>query len=404
MPEIPLGYWPDVKVKYSPTLVTQFSTEIEVDPYSGEEQRRGRSVASGQRIWRAESVPQDQKVRRVIAEKLTALRGQLNSCYFFAPDSQRVVDASLGVVAAASSIVIPWKEAAIAEIRVDGSPKAFTARGLAPREGRYAALRFDGANDYVMAGSAAALKIAGDLTYAAWIFVGAGAGQRVVVSNFVFNGAASSGTALRVNAGGTLQFYTGHAAGFSSATTAAAVPVGIWTHVAVVKSGTNVSFFFSGAHVQTSGAITQQAVAAGDFVIGQDGAGALYWNGMLADVRVYAAALTPGEIASIYADTAPPNAALRAHWPIDEGYGASVEDCSGGDNTATLVSSPLWIAGEMEVTFTAGPQTGTVTGSLTGRPRVIARSLRDGAAQSFVPDAADILTSFPIEMLELPAG
>lgn len=402
MPEIPLGYWPDVKVKYSPTLVTQFSTEIEVDPYSGEEQRRGRSVASGQRIWRAESVPQDQEVRRVIAEKLTALRGQLNSCYFFAPDSQRVVNASLGVVAAASSIVIPWKEAAIAEIRVGGSPNAFTARALAPREGRYAALRFDGANDYVTAGNAAALKIAGDLTYAAWIFVGGGAGQRVVVSNVVFNGAASSGTALRVNAGGTLQFYTGHAGGFSSVTTVAAVQPGAWTHVAVVKSGASVSFFINGSHVQTSGAITQQVVAAGELFIGQDGAAALYWNGMLADVRVYAAALTAGEIGSIYADAAPPNPALRAHWPLDEGHGTSAADHSGGGNTATLVAAPLWVAGEMEVTFTAGPQTGIVTGSLTGRPRVVARSLRDGAAQSFVPDAADILTSFPIEMLELP--
>lgn len=401
MPEIPLGYWPDVKVKYSPSLVTQFSTEIEVDPYSGEEQRRGRGVATGQRIWRAESVPQDQEVRRVISEKLTALRGQLNSCYFFAPDSQRVVSAYLGTVAGASTLVIPWKEAAITEIRVGGSLKAFTTRGLAPRAGRYAALRFDGTTDYVDAGSTAALKIAGDLTYAAWIYRASGVTQRVVVSNFVFNGAASSGTALRVNASGTLQFYTGHAGGFSSVVSVATVPMGAWTHVAVVKSGANVSFFINGAHVQTSGPVTTQIIAASDFYIGQDGAGTFYWNGMLADVRVYGAALASGEIASIYDDAALPTASLKAHWPLDEGYGTTAADVAGG-NAALLVSAPLWVAGETEVTFAAGAETGVVTGSLMGRPRVIARSLRDAAAQSFIPDAADILTSFPIEMLELP--
>lgn len=400
MPESPRGYFPDVRVKFSPSLANQFATEVSVDPHSGVEQRRARSVSTGQRVWRAESVPQEQAIRRSLSTFLNSLRGQLYSCYFFAPDPSYVVNASLGTVTASSTFVIPWKALDVDDVRVAGVSQAFTTRSLSPRTDTYAALLFDGSASYVDCGSNASLRPTSAMTLAAWVWTRSTAAAQIILSN---ENANASGFTLGIDNTGKPFFRTSQAAASQTLASSGTVSTETWTHIAVRFSATTATIYINGVAAGTSAAITAATTATLSFRIGRGGSMANVFNGMIADVRVYNTQQSAGEVTNIYNGVATPTSALKGHWLLDEGYSTSAADSSGTANTGTLTSSPAWVGGETEIVFSGGSQTGAVTGTLTGRQRVIARSLRDSVGQAFVQNVNDVMTSFAIEMLELPS-
>lgn len=407
MAESPVGYLPDVSVKFSPQFDTEFETEIEVDPHSREEQRRARSVSTGQRMWSAETISLEPTDRRLLYDFLKARRGQLQSFYFFDPAPQEVFLASLGSVSAQSVFVAPFKCVSASgavvgswsDIRVAGVTKAFTVRRLVPRTGTYSALRFPGSSTgYVNCGSNAMLRPTGNQSLSAWVFRGSGGGATQIIA-----ASKSTGTAgiLFYLASGVPRFGTLSGGVLSELVANFTVADSTWTHIAVVLNAGTATWYLNGA-ARNSGAVAAPGVSAEVFAIGSQTSGNTY-GGLISDLRFYDTNLSASDVSTIYSGGIVASSNLRGWWKLDEGTG-NPSDYSGYANNGTLTgTSPTWVAGEDEITFTGGAQTGAVTGIGTARPRVIARSLRDSVGQVFVRDATGVYASFPIDIMELPS-
>jgi len=87
---------------------------------------------------------------------------------------------------------------------------------------------------------------------------------------------------------------------------AACVPEGHWSHLAIVKNGREVRFFFDGRLVDTQPTAAGQDLQSTALVMGlskvREGAPYEQFHGALDDVRVWARALTNDEVASLAAD------------------------------------------------------------------------------------------------------
>jgi hypothetical protein len=310
-----------------------------------------------------------------------------------------VVNASLGTVTASTTHIIPWKALRVDDIRVGGVSQTFASRALTPRDGAYAALLFDGSASYVDCGSNASLRPTSAMTLAAWVWVRSTSSTQIILSN---ENANASGFSLGIDNTGKPFFRTSQAGAATTLTSSTAISAETWTHIAVRFSATTATIYINGVAAGTSSSINAAVTATLSFRIGRGGSMTNVISGMIADARVYNTQQSAAEVSNIYNGEATPTSALKGHWLLDEGYSTTATDSSGTGNTGTLQSSPRWVGGETEIVFPGGPQTGAVTGSLLGRERVIARSNRKSVGQGFVPMVADVLTSFPVELLELP--
>lgn len=400
MPETPISYFPDVKIQWTPEVADEFETEIEL-ARSKREQRRAVGPTNGLMRWGASSAPLKYADREIVRAFLRARRGRKESFYFFSPIPEKFTDVSAGSVTAQSRIILPFKDSTITDVRVAGATKAFTVLPLLPRVGTYAALFLDGVDDYVNCGTSATLRTTGDMTFAAWVYRKSnGAVAYGIMSNETIN---ASGTSFWVTSDGKLTLSTSQAAARVILTLATPVlALNTWQHVAVVRSGTGLTCYLNGVSIGTLAGSTAPVVATAMFAIGRLGGSAdAQFHGMVSDCRFYDTALSGAEILNIFNNVAAPSANLRGHWRLVEGTGTTAIDHSGTGNTGTLTSGPTWVAGEDEVTFTAGAQTGAVTATLIGRERVIARNALDRIAQGFIPNAADLNAVFPIAIQQL---
>lgn len=410
--EIVYGYFPDVPVDFSPVPVTNYATEIE-EMVNGVSQRRAMGTPNGQRAWKATTAAPTQsftkalKMRYVIEQFLKSRKGAAQAFYFFAPDPEYAFDVAMGSVGAETSIILPWrvdsaKGGTIYDVRVAGVTKAFTSRSLTPRSDTYATLRFNATNQYIDAGTNARLRATGDQTLCAWvnIFAAAGSGYNTIAENETFE---TSGILFAVGSDRKPFLRTNQAGASATGTATTAIPAfGTWAHVAVVKSGTTLTFYVNGIAAGTAAGITNPiAPASRSFRLSSDTGTATALNGLLSDVRYYAEALSAGEIANIYVGNASPSANLKGWWPLTEGYDEP-SDVSGYANVTARQGSPTWVAGEIEVTFSGGAQTGAVTGTIIGCPRVIARSMSDSVQLGYLDNVSEPRAMFPISILELP--
>jgi hypothetical protein len=409
MAEIPVGYFPDVPIAFpiDAQLVTEHETEI-LRARNRREQRRGVILTAGQRMWAAHSSSLEQPDRLKVQTFLNARRGSLDAFYFFPRAAAKYEDVACGSASAQTFFIPPFKDSTITDVRVAGLTKAFTVRKLTPRTGTYTTLRFyQTASNFqsIDCGSNAAFKITGDLTMAAWIYTTDATLGQFIMGNETAN---ASGFVFAVASGGSrLSFRTNQAGANTSAqSNASSISGGGWIHVAAVKSGTTITFYVNGV-AAGSASVTNPVAATANFRLSANSAA--NFDGMMSDARFYDVALSAGEITNIYNGNATPSANLRGWWRLEEGTGTSTVDWSGYGNTGTIANlatlpafGAAWVAGEDEVKFTGGNQTGAVTAWLTGRERLIARSLNDKIAQTFMQNAADVRAIYDIAILELP--
>jgi hypothetical protein len=403
MAETPVGYFPDVPVQYVPSIWKRFQTEILVS-VSGREQRR--KLRTGLRRWTASTTSLSQADRKAVADFFAARSGAFDAFYFWTPVHEQYGPpyVSVGSVTAATRLVIPYRitnslgsaVGSIGDVQIAGTTTAFTSRSLLPRNGTYAALRFNNANDYVACGSGASLRPTVSYSIFGWIYLTNNTSTITIVTSEAPN---ASGFLLYL-VSGVLTFRTSFAAS-STTSVGPTIPLNRWAHFGVVKNanGTAPTFYLNGAASVGVGTITNNAAATVPFTISQTGGGQPL-DGMLSDVRFYDASVTGAEVTQIYNGNPTPSANLRGWWRLTEGTGATAADSSGNANTGTLTNAPLWVSGEEELNWSS-PQTGAVT--ITGllRERVIARSENDDVAQSFDPRAALPLAILPIAIKEL---
>ncbi len=422
MAEVPISYLPDVFPQSQDTMGPTLNTVTEISQSLNlRKLRRGWGPSSGLRKWGPYATtalsPAD---RQKVDSFLQARGGERDAFYFWTPDTLLRENFQCGIVTASSRYIIPLRVTGsttatnpgngvvgtLTDVRVapDGiaehaTSKLFTVRHLLPRPSTYAALRFGGVTSYVSCGANSSLKIVGDVSISAWVYIANHGTQDAIVSNFT-NGA--SGFCLRVQPDNNVYFFTGFASSFSQCnTTGAPFALGRWTLVTVVKSGSAVLFYVNGVLVPSTGAITNQAAATAAFEIGRD-QGIFQIDGMVQGVRVYNAAISAGEVTNIFNESASASPNLVGWWRLTEGTGTVATDLSGNQNNGTLSGAalPVWVSGEEEVTFTGGAQTGLVTAWGLLRERVVVGYDGPSRKTSFVK-SANLLALMAYSFVEL---
>ncbi len=159
-------------------------------------------------------------------------------------------------------------------------------------------LSFDGSNDYVQVSDASSLDITGDLTLEAWIYPRSLTADRLIVTKRDGGGICNYQMYLNSDNEG-LSFYAGGATEYQQA---GLVPsLNQWNYVAIVRSGTMLTFYLNGQTAQMTG---PTSLTANDqpIQIGSRALGTIpeAFDGLIDEVRVTNRALTPEEIAADY--------------------------------------------------------------------------------------------------------
>ncbi|MCM3747823.1 LamG domain-containing protein [Paenibacillus pasadenensis] len=193
-------------------------------------------------------------------------------------------------------------------------------------------LKLDGSGDYVSLPSSATPSSA-DFAVTGWVKLDQAAGtNQYIVQQEGPNGRS---WLYRSTATGRLSTYLGGVELTSTGT----IPLGQWTHVALAKSGGEVSLYINGQLDVT--AVRSVSLTADKFRLGAHKApsGSLAdWNGSLDEFRFYSMALTGSDIQDIYTASKLP----RASYKLNESAGATAADASGNSFTGTLAGNPVW--------------------------------------------------------------
>ncbi|WP_170317033.1 LamG-like jellyroll fold domain-containing protein [Acrocarpospora corrugata] len=221
------------------------------------------------------------------------------------------------------------------------------------------ALRFEGdTSGPVIAGEADTAVPAGPYTLEAWIKPASPKG--IIVGRTDADG-ADTPVQLSLNADGKLVFTHGA----QTLTSATAVPMKVYTHVAAVFDGSQMRLFLDGAPAGTHATTTGVEVTA-KLLVGKrhvSGPTADPFTGEIDEVRVWNLARTDftGR-AQRLAGTEP---GLFAYFPFDEGAGAEVRDRSANRFAGSLEAGPVWTSSDAPLYD--GPGVVRHTFSIAGR-------------------------------------
>ena len=178
--------------------------------------------------------------------------------------------------------------------------------------GKFAnAVSLDGANDHVTLPTGVVNGLT-DFTIATWVYLNS-------ISNWsrVFDFGTGTNVNMfltpRISTTGPVRFAitTGGAGGEQRISGTAALPTGVWTHVAVTRSGSTGILYVNGAEVGRNSSMSLNPSSLGNTMnyIGRSQYSAdPYLNGSVDDFRIYGNALSAADILSLYAEEIPPGA------------------------------------------------------------------------------------------------
>jgi PKD repeat protein len=232
-----------------------------------------------------------------------------------------------------------------------------------------AALLLNGSTGYVRVTNSAAVQLAGDLTIELWVNVSLAARQTLISKHYLHE------FELTLETNGVLNLYQGNGAAYSNAWSAAgAVTANTWHHVVVTReAATQTIRFYVDGVARGSGVSAIVPTAGPNAVsIGRSAGGSQYVNGSLDEVALYAAVLSPTQIAT--------------HWAmrVADGTGTPValplvaSDPDGDALTYSAVGLPPGLA----VNAATGLISGTLTAASAGIYPVTATASDGRLAQS----------------------
>lgn len=157
------------------------------------------------------------------------------------------------------------------------------------------AYHFDGYGDYIYMAPSPSLNITGDLTIAAWVDLSSSSVDRnAVIFSDLLEVSPHDGYSFRLWDGNKLSFF----AGDPRLTATTPLEVDVWTHVAVVLSGTTATSYINGAF-DSSATVSVPTSSSVNPTIGASAQQAYGWNGDIDDITVYNRALSPAEISQL---------------------------------------------------------------------------------------------------------
>ena len=209
------------------------------------------------------------------------------------------------------------------------------------------ALAFDGTNDYVH--STGTLPNTGEFTLEGWVNPSA---LSNTFSAFVLSDGFPTG-AMHCQFYGNNLGFTINGNNPTDVVSTSALPLGRWSHVAVVYSASakTVKFYVNGALNTTGTYSTAISLAALPYSLGGwlSGSPQRLFYGKYDEVRMYSAALTQAQVqADMFSTTAAVPASLKAYYNFDQGTAGgtntgqtTLADQSSTGNTGTLTNFAL---------------------------------------------------------------
>jgi hypothetical protein len=210
------------------------------------------------------------------------------------------------------------------------------------------ALSFNGTSSYVQIADQNSIDLDATFTLEGWVYpTGGGSGGS---SGGIILNKENSYEIARF-ADGTLQFAlspSGAGGDWAWNNTSAIAPLNTWSHYALVKSGTTVTFYLNGVQAYSNSSMpatltanTQNLWLAGRPSLSQ------FFDGYLDEVRVWNTARTQADIRRhLFNQNLPNNATgLMAYYRMNEGVGTSAASASTNTTglSGALFNSPAWL-------------------------------------------------------------
>lgn len=175
---------------------------------------------------------------------------------------------------------------------------SYTSTGIAPTPGNVSALTFDGVDDFVAVPHADILDITTAYTVSVWLNI-SGSGYQPIL----FRGATAADIELYWHpAQGITVVHNRGNGGTFDFVYAVNPPIGTLFHLAVVFDGTAVQVYYDGipAAATTDSALPAPLDTNQGWLIGKgESFGAVFFNGLLDEMRIYNRALSENEIAAL---------------------------------------------------------------------------------------------------------
>jgi len=191
--------------------------------------------------------------------------------------------------------------------------------------------------------NSASLNITGPVTLEAWVKTNVTNTQQGIIERWNYDGnnpnMNDGGYALRINANGTLGFFTvqnGHLSHFDEVDSQTQVTPGVWHHVAGVYDGQQLRVYLDGALAGSKASTFTPVSGTMSLKIGARGYdGTFRFNGLIDEVRVtsgavYNADFTPSANLPAVSGTA-------GLWKFDS---QTALDSSGNGNNGSLIGGP----------------------------------------------------------------
>jgi len=136
------------------------------------------------------------------------------------------------------------------------------------------------------------------LTLSAWLNPAAIPGDSVFLGKFWASTMSSPfyQYGLELDGGTVPHFYVGTAGGLTGGSLGSALPLGQWSHVAVVFNGTQAQFYVNGTLAATRPVPATITARGNQLRIGADANTQQFYKGAIDDLRVYKRALTASEV------------------------------------------------------------------------------------------------------------
>jgi len=207
------------------------------------------------------------------------------------------------------------------------------------------ALTFDGSDDFITCGTDSSLDITSAITCSAWVKVEDGNADTMFIICKNDDGSDKAYNLVTTETQVQFSIYDGGVEKRAISTTA--VNDGKWHHITGTYDGSTVKVYVDavvgGTTISHSGDIDSKASE--PVFLGQRGNGNRRLKGDLADVRIYNAALSATEVATLASQIIPNDARtdnLVSHWKLNE-VGTSTTTTatdSAGSNNGTLTNFP----------------------------------------------------------------
>ena len=203
---------------------------------------------------------------------------------------------------------------------------------------------FDGVDDYLSVPDSASLRMSTAMTLEAWINPDLSSTTRQIIAN------KEGEYELCIFDDGSLHFAFAEGGSWAWHDTGATIARNAWTHVAVTYDAGLVTTYVNGVAVdsQSMATSTIDDVYPGlnELRIGgrSNSPAGQYFDGRIAEVRIWNTVRTGGEIAGAMNTTLTgAEAGLAAYYPLNESAGAVVNDRTPNGNNGTLVNGSNWV-------------------------------------------------------------